>query len=170
MFRFHEKMIKQAQEQAQEKEKVLIGFRLCLLHVLFWCQGCFYGEMRALVLALVSALVLASLVKFFITNWRNWLTLNRQTRERLDSGRNFWKFNSWLKTTGMRWNSDILTPSCLGRNVISTTPFLLFFCTYEKDLAQVNSVEIILSLWDIPKKTIIVLDFRLANNRLNAWN
>ena len=59
--------MKQAQEQAQEKEKVLIGlFRLCLLHFLLLCQGRFHGFTH--VLALVSTLVLASLVKFFRTN------------------------------------------------------------------------------------------------------
>ena len=58
-------MLKQAQEQAQEKGKVLIGLRLWLLH--FLCQGRFHGEMRTCAFALVSALVLASPVKFFKT-------------------------------------------------------------------------------------------------------
>ena len=63
-------MLKQAQEQAQEKGNVLIGLRLWLLHF-FLCQGRFHGEIRtpafALVCALVCALVLVSPVKFFKT-------------------------------------------------------------------------------------------------------
>ena len=57
-------MLKQAQEQTQEKGKVLIGLRLCLHHF-FLCQGRFHGENRTRAFALVSVLVLASPVKFF---------------------------------------------------------------------------------------------------------
>ena len=60
-------MLKQAQEQAQEKGNVLIGLRLWLLHFFFLCQGRFHGEIRTRAFALVSALVLASPVKFFKT-------------------------------------------------------------------------------------------------------
>ena len=67
MFRFQEKMLKQAQKQAQEKGKVLIGLRLWLLHFFFLCQGRFHGEIRNPAFELVSALVLASPVKFFKT-------------------------------------------------------------------------------------------------------
>ena len=66
MFHFQEKMLKQAQEQAQEKGNVLIGLRLWLLHF-FLCQGRFHGEIRTRAFALVSALVLVSPVKFFKT-------------------------------------------------------------------------------------------------------
>ena len=66
MFRFQEKMLKQVQKQVQEKGKVLIGLRLWLLHF-FMCQGRFHGEIRTRAFALVSALVLASPVKFFKT-------------------------------------------------------------------------------------------------------
>ena len=59
-------MLKQAQEQAQEKGNVLIGLHLWLLHF-FLCQGRFHGEIRTPAFVLVSALVLASPVKFFKT-------------------------------------------------------------------------------------------------------
>ena len=68
------------------QEKVLIGLRLCLLHFMFnLCQGHFHGEIRTHVLAFVSVLVLASLVKFLKTNCKK----NRQTHEILDSSENF---------------------------------------------------------------------------------
>ena len=60
-------MLKQAQEQAQEKGNVLIGLRLWLLHFFFLCQGRFHGEIGTRAFALVSALVLASPLKFFKT-------------------------------------------------------------------------------------------------------
>ena len=48
---------------------------------------------------------------------------------------------------------------------------LIFLCEYEKALSQVNSVEVVLSLWNIPEKTIVIVwGFRLANKKLNAWN
>ena len=57
MFRFHEKMLMEAQEEEQEKGK-LESLRLCLLHLL--CQGgCFQGEIRAVALPLGCELVLA---------------------------------------------------------------------------------------------------------------
>ena len=40
-----------------------------VLAYLFLCQGRFYGEIRALVLSLVSALVFASLVKTWLLIW-----------------------------------------------------------------------------------------------------
>ena len=61
MFRFSleiRKMLKQAQEQAQEKAGKFLS-RLCLLHFL----TCSHGEIRAIGLALVSDLVHATLVK-----------------------------------------------------------------------------------------------------------
>ena len=70
MFRFHVKMLRHAQGQAQEKGKVLIGFRLCLLHFLFLCQGHFHGEIRTHALALVSVQALKSKKLVLKTNYK----------------------------------------------------------------------------------------------------
>ena len=53
---FTRKVLKQAQEQAQEKGKVYSS-HLCLLHVLFLRQGSFHCEIRILALGFVSTLV-----------------------------------------------------------------------------------------------------------------
>ena len=55
-------MLRQAQEQAQKKGKVLI-MHLCLLNFIFLRQGRFHCQIRTLALPLVSALLLALLVK-----------------------------------------------------------------------------------------------------------
>ena len=163
MFCFHEKMLKQTQEQAQEKGELWLS-SVCACLAYSCVKADFHGEIRTCVLALVSALVLASLVKFFKSNCKN-----TQARERLEYGRNFWS-SIFGRKTCMRWiikdlNSDILTLCCFGCDVI----FSCFSCAYEKALSQVNSVEVVLSLWNIPEKIIVIVwDFRLANKKLNA--
>ena len=63
-------MLRQAQEQAQEKGKVLI-MHLCLLNFIFLRQGRFHCQIRTLALPLVSALLLALLVKTRLQNLCN---------------------------------------------------------------------------------------------------
>ena len=92
---FSRENVEASTRASARKRKSLIGFCLCLLH-LFLCQGCFHDEIRTHALVLVSVLVLASLMKFFKSNYKK----NRGSRK-IRFGPTLWskrlKFNFWSK-------------------------------------------------------------------------